>query len=384
MSGEGATSTGPLVPVATSEDVQQSRMVARVLEGHGIPAIIDSDLDVPLVGLHVPSPPGWAQVCVPAAMRGAALEVIEKLAKGEIQGSSAPPEAPAPADTPAPARRPFPKTDEELEQAMLEALARGVMDDDEDEEEPAFEPGHGPGQSYDAPRRIEVPEPPFAGRLRLALLAVAFGVLVQALLRAWVGDSGLVAGFAARAPLIEELHRLITASFLHGGPMHMFSNAAFGLVFGAVLFGTHRAGATALVWLLSSAVGMGLEITLNPEASVLGASAGNYGLVGLWAHGQLERARLAPLPRREVMATLGVLLLLVPGALTPLSSSGTRIAVIAHIGGFFAGYLAGKVFRRRLLAGGWERIERRSRTAGLLAVSLTAAAWLVGIIRVAF
>jgi membrane associated rhomboid family serine protease len=129
------------------------------------------------------------------------------------------------------------------------------------------------------------------------------------------------------------------------------------------------------VWLLSSVVGLATEASLATTAAmIVGASAGNYGLVGLWANGQLDRARHSLLPRRAVFQTIGLLLLLVPGALTPMTSTGTRVAVIAHAAGFGAGFLLGFLFKRRLLPEKFESIARRSRLALIIAASVMVAA----------
>jgi membrane associated rhomboid family serine protease len=131
-----------------------------------------------------------------------------------------------------------------------------------------------------------------------------------------------------------------------------------------VLFGTHGFGATMLVWLLSSMAGIGGELWASSSVTfVLGASAGNYGLIGLWAKGQLDRSMVSALPKRERIKTLGVLLLLVPGALTPVSAFGARTAVFAHVAGFLAGFLLGHVFARRVRFEDLEEIGARSRVA---------------------
>ncbi|MEL6190210.1 MAG: rhomboid family intramembrane serine protease, partial [Myxococcota bacterium] len=248
----------------------------------------------------------------------------------------------------------------------------------------------GPGGGYapdddgeDTLREVELPEAatPVATRLKLALGAIAVGSVAQQLLTTWLGSEQVLEAFGARQPLLSELHRLVTAASIHGGPAHALSNAAFGLVFGVVLFGTHRVGATAWVWLLSSAVGLAAEVSLSPGVVVIGASAGNYGLVGLWTRGQLQRAELAVLPRREVLKTWGVILLLLPGALTPFSSTGSRIAVLAHVVGFLTGLALGAHYRRRLLPAGFDTITRRSLAAGVSALVVTVAAWSLGLLR---
>jgi membrane associated rhomboid family serine protease len=377
VDGESAVSTGPMVPVFASNDEGRSRAALAILDAAGIPALLDADVRGAFVGFHEPVPEGWRQVLVPTTMRAEALDVLRKH-EGEIEEPRrARPQGAF--EVPRPASRGLRSPTALPPRASGEPATRAEWG-------PSVSavPGLAPGDEDEGPADVALPDSgPVQPRLVLALLALAFGGAMQQILTVWVGEPRLMAALAARAPFWEDLHTLVTASFLHGGPGHFLSNAAFGLVFGVVLFGTHRPGAAALVWLLASAVGLSAEVSLSPDVHVIGASAGNYGLVGLWAHGQLERARVALLPRRERLKTLGVLLLLVPGALTPFSSTGTRIAVLAHVAGFGLGYLAGLVFHRRLLPSGFESIDRRSRAAGLAALALGAAGWLVGLLGLA-
>ena len=133
-------------------------------------------------------------------------------------------------------------------------------------------------------------------------------------------------------------------------------------------------GATAFVWLLSSMLGLATEAGLTPELVLIaGASAGNYGLLGLWSNGQFDRARRSLLPRREKIRTLGILLILMPGALTPISSTGTKVAVLAHLGGYLGGFLLGFLFKRRLISAELPEIERRSKWAHVATATIVAA-----------
>lgn len=379
--GESAVSTGPMVPVLASNDVGRSRAVLSLLEANGIPALLDVDLNGAFVGFHDPVPEGWTQVLVPTSMRGEALEVLkehESEFHRPLEGQTLE-ERPASIG-----RAPSPSN-------PVGALSREPPTEPASSDlwgrppsgrsfEPAV-PGLASGDDLEDERReLALPEPaPLQGRLTIALAAIVFGGVMQQGLSALFGPESVLRRLGAVAPVFDELHRLVTASFLHGGFSHFASNAAFGLVFGVVLFGTHRVGATALTWLVASMVGIGAELSLSPEALVVGASAGNYGLVGLWARGQMERAQLSMLPKRERMKTLGVLLLLIPGALTPFSSTGTRIAVLAHAVGFLAGLLGGLVFHRRLVLETFEAIDERSRMAGVAAVMLTAVGWTMGL-----
>ena len=369
--GDSAVSTGPMVPVLASNDEGRSRSALALLESHGIPAVIDADLEGAFVGFHDPVPQGWSQVLVPTSMRSEALELLRSSDHGRRSRPATAFEVPRPGARGPRSPKSLPPRAAEL---GLHALTRGVG---------GQAPGLAPGdEGDDELEELRLPEPPpVEGRLSVALMAVAFGGVAQRVLSGWFGPDTVIERLGAKAPIWDEPFRLVTASFLHAGPAHFLSNAAFGLVFGVVLFGTHRVGAAALTWCLASVVGMSAELALSPEAVVVGASAGNYGLVGLWARGQFQRSRLAVLPRRERLKTLGVLLLLVPGALTPFSSTGTRIAVLAHVAGFLSGYLAGSVFRRRLLPEDLDQIDLRSRVAGLLALSLASAGWVFGLLQ---
>jgi membrane associated rhomboid family serine protease len=312
--GEGATSLGTMVPVHTARAATEARLVVEILEGHAIPAVVDRDL-----ALYVPQTDG-AQVLVPSSQLGQAILILRS---------------------------------HDLPTAGPALVVPELL---EPEEPPLLQP---------------LPEPaPASGRLSVALLAIGGGVLGQRLLEVALAPGRVSARFGARMPIFEQPWRLITGGFLHSGIDHMVSNALFGLLIGVVLFGTHLYGGTMVAWLIASIAGLGLECLMSPEATVIGASAGNYGLVGLWVHGQLERSRIVTLPRREQLRTVGVVMLLVPGALTPFSSTGSRIAVLAHVVGFVAGFFVGTWFPRRLDPSGFPKIERRNRVGLGIATTL--------------
>lgn len=216
---------------------------------------------------------------------------------------------------------------------------------------------------------------PLMPRLILALSAIGFGVAMQRALETLLGPGGAISALAASPARALEFWRYLTAGFMHFGIAHYLSNAIFGVLIGVVLFGTHGAGAAMIAWIVSTVVGISAETLFSPDVAwIAGASAGNYGLVGLWAKGQLDRSRVSLLPRRERLRTMGVLLILVPGALTPVTGSGSRVAVMAHAAGFVAGFLVGYVFERKLLPETFLRIERRSKIAQWVAVGLVLAA----------
>lgn len=318
--GSGATSLGSMVPVSGFRPLEEAERLAALLTDRQIPALVQSHAGA-FNGLLLPAAPeGKGYVIVPEAMYAEAEALTAAFERASALWSSPPPPRPS----------------------QLELTQEVEV--------------------------LELPLPdsgPLGPRLAVAGGSIALAASLQQLGTYLLGGHReLVRRFAATTVHPEEWWRLVSASFLHASISHHFWNAVFGLVLGVVLFGTHGFGATMLVWLLSSMVGIGAELWASSAATfVLGASAGNYGLIGLWAKGQLDRSRVSVLPKRERLKTLGVLLLLVPGALTPVSAFGARTAVFAHVAGFLAGFLLGHVFSRRVRESELEEIGDRSRVA---------------------
>lgn len=232
----------------------------------------------------------------------------------------------------------------------------------------------------DSPIDAPLPESgPLVPRLVVALAAIGFGIAVQRALEASLGPAGAATAMAARGLALDELWRLVTAGFFHFSLAHLASNLAFGLMFGVVLFGTHGVGAAMAAWLVASVVGIGTEAAASAGVLVAGASAGNYGLAGLWAKGQLDRGRRAFLPRVDRLKALGIVLVLAPGALTPVTQSGARVAVLAHAMGFLAGAMMGIVFERRVVPRELATLERRARWGQWLSLAVVAAAFAAGL-----
>jgi membrane associated rhomboid family serine protease len=238
----------------------------------------------------------------------------------------------------------------------------------------------------DEPPFVEPPLPePAPVPVRLAGLAAVVAVLaiLPLVLHATGGLAAVVDALAARRGIEDLGARLVSAGVVHFSIEHLASNAIFALVLATVLAGTHFGGATLAAWTAASVLGIGAEVLASTSGAwVGGASAGNYGLVGLWAHGQLQRSRQAPLGHGLRLRTVGLLLLLVPGALTPFTESGARVAILAHAAGFVVGYGVGFVLPRRLVPDDDPRLGARSRRAGALALgvmlgALAARAWAV-------
>jgi membrane associated rhomboid family serine protease len=142
-------------------------------------------------------------------------------------------------------------------------------------------------------------------------------------------ESPLFDSLVQYPPLVDagEWWRLITAAFLHLGPVHLALNMLALLVFGSELergLGRWRYLAVYLLSILGGAAAIQL-FTLSPVA---GASTGIWGLMG--AFGVLLLAQKQDLRGIATLVALNLLIsVLVPG-----------ISLVGHIGGFVAGALS--------------------------------------------
>jgi len=340
--GHGAISLGHMVVVCEAFERSIARRAADILEENGIPALLQSSTDG-LPNIHTPPPQTSTSVfvVVPSSLEKEAIRLLRSERMRQSKSST----SRASRALQWSMRWSRPESDEVEEAVETEDSLAGNFDVDESLYLADGLPD--PGPTY--PRAV------------MALAAIAFGVGVQMVLERLVGPDVFRSTFAASTSHPEQWWRLITAGFVHFSFGHHFYNALFGAVLGIVLFGTHRVGGTMATWLIASIFGLLGQLSSPDTVLVAGASAGNYGLIGLWAKGQLERSQLSMLPKRERLRTLGVLLLLIPGALTPVSSTGSSVAVLAHVTGFVVGFLLGGVFHRRLGHDVDDELERRSR-----------------------
>ncbi|MEE2901357.1 MAG: rhomboid family intramembrane serine protease [Myxococcota bacterium] len=350
--GQGAVSLGFMVVVCEAFERSVAQSAAEILEANGIPALLQSSQD----GLpNIPTPPPQSSdsvfIVVPSTLEKEAVRILR--AKGTKQ------------------KRSSSKAVEALQWSRRWSAPQ--IDDPESE---SLEKGQ-PIAEEEIFIRESLPDSgPVSSRVLWALLAIFFGIGLQLVLEGLLGERSFRTQFAANSMEPSQWYRLVTAGFVHFSFSHHFYNALFGLIMGVVLFGSHRVGATMATWLVASVLGIFGQLTSTDAALVAGASAGNYGLIGLWAKGQLERSRLVMLPKRERLRTLGVLLLLVPGALTPSSSSGASVAVLAHVIGFVGGFVMGGVFHRRLGHAPNPVLEQRAQWGLYCSVAVTALCFL--------
>jgi membrane associated rhomboid family serine protease len=359
--GLGAVSLGHMVVVCEAFEKSVAQRAAELLESKGIPALLQSSEN----GLpNIPTPPSQREgsifIVVPSSLETEAVAILrEEQAQRTRAGDSRPSRALKWSQ-----RWSRPKSPASESTVTTLRQAAGASDED------------------DLQVAVGLPDPgPTFPRLVFVLSAIAFGMGLQLVLENVVGAGVFRSTFAASTQHPDEWWRLITAGFVHFGFGHHFYNALFGGVLGVILFGSHRPGATMSTWLVASILGLLGQLSSPDTMLVAGASAGNYGLIGLWAKGQLERSNLSLLPRRERLRTLGVLLLLIPGALTPVSSTGSNVAVLAHVIGFVAGFLMGTVFHRRLGQLTDPQLERRSQYGFVAAVLLVVLSFSIALPR---
>ncbi|MGV3755369.1 MAG: rhomboid family intramembrane serine protease [Verrucomicrobiota bacterium] len=128
--------------------------------------------------------------------------------------------------------------------------------------------------------------------------------------------------------------RLLTAPFLHAGPLHLIFNALSLFYLGKVVEALTSRYHAALVFLLSALMGTAFSVVLLEETSV-GASGGIMGYIGFLVVLGQRRQTVMP-PNYAKSMALGILLTAGLGIV-----GVTFIDNAAHLGGLIGGMLAG-------------------------------------------
>jgi membrane associated rhomboid family serine protease len=163
------------------------------------------------------------------------------------------------------------------------------------------------------------------------------------------GGGNLINDFGLRGPEVDggESYRVVTAGFLHAGPLHLLFNMFALYVLGSLLepaIGTARFVAIYVVSLVAGSLG---ALLLTPDTLTVGASGAIYGIFA--AAFLVARGR----GLSGVSSEIGLWLVLN----LVLTFSIPGISIGGHLGGMVGGGLAALV----VLAG--ERAARPSRTA---------------------
>ena len=196
-------------------------------------------------------------------------------------------------------------------------------------------------------------------------IAIALAIGVGPLDAFWRGD--LDSALVQRG----EWWRAITALTLHTDAPHLLANLAAGIWFG-VLAGRHLGpGVAWLLILIAAATSNLLEALLGPaEHRAVGASTAVFAALGVLAANSWG----AHYPRAQRWAVrwgplvVGVILL------GWFGSEGERTDIVAHVGGFLLGVLAGAIAS---LSAVRDVIDRTPQwAAGLAALGAIAMAWM--------
>jgi membrane associated rhomboid family serine protease len=194
------------------------------------------------------------------------------------------------------------------------------------------------------------------------LMAINIGVFVLMVLRgasltAVDLDTSLRWG-ASYSPFVTrgEWWRLLTATFVHGGIMHIFANMYVLAVMGPVTERLYGNAAYAVLYLLAGLAGSLASVYWHPLVASVGASGAVFGVMGaVLAFTARQRRSLPPSLLRSVASSVGqaVAINLVLGFATP------HVDMAAHVGGLLGGFACGLV-----LAGHIEEPASRKHARG--------------------
>lgn len=195
------------------------------------------------------------------------------------------------------------------------------------------------------------PRPMIFGRarVRMSRAVAAFIVLNAAMFAAEIALGGStnfrtlhrLGALEPYAVLIAHQYwRLLTAAFLHFGPLHLLVNLFALYVFGPTLersLGSLRFALTYLLCGVASCVVVAVlwRFGRAPADQLVGASGAVMGIVGAWA-GMLVRERHLAQNRAALRSIL--LILVVQSAFDILTP---QVSMAAHLGGFTTGVLLG-------------------------------------------
>lgn len=150
---------------------------------------------------------------------------------------------------------------------------------------------------------------------------------------------------------------LITAMFMHGGWLHLFSNMLFLWIFGDNVEDRFGHLPFLVFYLLVGLAATFAQFAVSPESSIpnVGASGAISGVLGAYIL-MFPQSRVNVLLGRQIVAMPAVIVLGLWIVLQLFSGVGTiaytdetadvgGVAYMAHIGGFFSGLLLTFLFR---------------------------------------
>ncbi len=202
------------------------------------------------------------------------------------------------------------------------------------------------------PSQRDLPPPAAEGRLARLRRAPATSGLLVALALAFIAsglDPELVERFAKVSDRVRagEVWRLVTASFLHGGLVHIAVNALALSTIGPSVERLYGRAWLIFIFVVGGAAGFAASTAFIAQPS-LGASAGIFALLGVLLGFALRARRTLPPAWRRAMireiVTVAALNLGL-GLMVPFVDNA------AHVGGFAGGLALGMVLRPRRAPG---------------------------------
>jgi membrane associated rhomboid family serine protease len=172
-----------------------------------------------------------------------------------------------------------------------------------------------------------------------ALIGLNLAVFVVEVLLGGLRNLEVLVRMGAMVPLLVaqgEYWRLLTAMFLHAGPVHLAFNTLALYLFGGVVENALGTARFLAVYLVAGLFASAASFALSPPGAVaVGASGAVFGLLGAWLAFNLRRRSLS-LAQSNIQ---GALLLI--GINLALGFTVRGIDNVAHIGGLVAGVVAG-------------------------------------------
>ena len=182
-------------------------------------------------------------------------------------------------------------------------------------------------------------------RLRFAPATTGLLVVLVGAFLASVVDPGLPWRFAKVTPRIRdgEYWRLVTASFFHGGLLHVAVNAYALAMIGPTVEEVYGRARMLVVFVVGGAAGFAASTAFVAQPS-LGASAGLFALLGVLLGFAVRARQLLPQPVRrrmirEILTVAAINLAL--GLMLPYIDNA------AHVGGFVGGLALSVALRPR-------------------------------------
>ncbi|HEY4625485.1 MAG TPA: rhomboid family intramembrane serine protease [Blastococcus sp.] len=207
------------------------------------------------------------------------------------------------------------------------------------------------------------------GAVTLSLIAINVVMFVVTAVSAGIAGNSPLDNYRSvvfvdlsQVPLLVELGqwwRLITAAFLHIGPLHLVLNMLALLVFGSELerqLGRWRFLAVYLLSVLGGAAA--IQLFGNPAGAVAGASTAIYGLLG--GLGVVMLVRRQDIRGLLTLLAINVVISFLPG-----------VSLLGHLGGLIAGAATAGVMLLTRGRVAWQVAGVVSLGVVLLAVGLT-------------